>query len=296
MPSSRKLPKISTSTDISTVASGGRVTLPQRVRLHLGLEPGDKLAFTTLSDGRVVLRPKGRRLAQLAGMLTRPGQPSVSRVELLSLPGAEEVELDSSQSSLGLETELDKSTAMSPPALFTVDVSRREPTPPMRFWKRARRGSMSPVASRAAFSDLVVLFQRSPSLVLHKAIEDGVPTYLVDLIARVMRWQPSRVIEMLGLSPTTLRRKELANQPLPELAGHRMMGLLRIAATLRRMLCQDRELAREPTFDFESWLGDWLLRTHPELGGRTPANLLRNPEGLRAVEQLVQRMSGGLPA
>jgi len=54
--------------------------------------------------------------------------------------------------------------------------------------------------------------------------------------------------------------------------------------------------AREAIFDLESWLGDWLLRAHPELGGRTPANLLRNPEGLRAVEQLVQRMSGGLPA
>jgi antitoxin PrlF len=76
------------------VTSGGRVTLPQGIRLHLGLKPGDKLAFTTLSDGLVVLRPKTRRLTQLAGLLTRSGQPSVSIVELLSMPGAAEVDFE----------------------------------------------------------------------------------------------------------------------------------------------------------------------------------------------------------
>ena len=176
------------------------------------------------------------------------------------------------------------------------DFSRRAAAPSIGFWKPTRRGHLSLAASRAAFSDLVVHVQRLPSIALYEAVEEGVPTCLIDLIARVMRLQPSRVIAMLGLSPTTLRRRALANEPLPELVGHRIMGLLRIAATLRRVLCQDREPAREAIFDLESWLGDWLLRAHPELGGRTPANLLRNPEGLRAVEQLVQRMSGGLPA
>ena len=70
------------------------MTLPKSVRAHLGLRPGDKLAFNTLSDGRVVLRPKTRRLAQLAGLLTRPNQPNVSMVELLSMPAAADVDSD----------------------------------------------------------------------------------------------------------------------------------------------------------------------------------------------------------
>ena len=185
---------------------------------------------------------------------------------------------------------------MSRTALPADDVRCRAAAPSIGFWTRARRGHMSPAASRAALFDLIVRVQRSPSIVLYEAVEEGVPTYLVDLIARVTRMQPSRVIEMLGLSPTTLRRKELANKPLPDLVGHRIMGLLRIAATLRRMLGQDREPALEATFDFESWLGDWLLRARPELSGRTPAHLLHNPEGLRVLEQVVERMSGGLPA
>ena len=36
------------------------------------------MAFTMLSDGTVVMRPKTRRLANLAGSLTRPGQPEVA--------------------------------------------------------------------------------------------------------------------------------------------------------------------------------------------------------------------------
>jgi len=43
-----------------------------------GLKSGDEMAFTMLSDGTVVMRPKTRRLAELAGSLTRPGQPKVT--------------------------------------------------------------------------------------------------------------------------------------------------------------------------------------------------------------------------
>jgi antitoxin PrlF len=47
-------------------------------RARLGLEGGDKIAFTMLCDGAVVMRSKTRRLADLAGSLTRPGQPRVA--------------------------------------------------------------------------------------------------------------------------------------------------------------------------------------------------------------------------
>jgi len=34
----------------------------------------------------------------------------------------------------------------------------------------------------------------------------------------------------------------------------------------------------------------------PELGDKTPAEMLRSPEGQRAVEQVLERRRGGLPA
>jgi AbrB family looped-hinge helix DNA binding protein len=63
--------------DATTLTTKGQVTVPREIRDRLGLKSGDKMAFTMLSDGTVVMRPKTRRLADLAGSLTRPGQPVV---------------------------------------------------------------------------------------------------------------------------------------------------------------------------------------------------------------------------
>jgi len=66
----------------ATMTVKGQVTVPKDIRHRLGLKSGDRVAFTMLSDGTVVIRPKTRRLADLAGSLTRPGQPSVTVGEM----------------------------------------------------------------------------------------------------------------------------------------------------------------------------------------------------------------------
>lgn len=64
--------------DATTLTSKGQVTVPREVRDRLGLKAGDKLTFTLLSDGTVIMRAKTKWLADLAGILTRPDQPTVS--------------------------------------------------------------------------------------------------------------------------------------------------------------------------------------------------------------------------
>lgn len=70
-----------------TLTAKGQTTIPKEIRERLGLAAGDKLTFTTLSDGTVVMRAKTRRLLDLAGSLTRPGQPSVSVDEMKPFRG-----------------------------------------------------------------------------------------------------------------------------------------------------------------------------------------------------------------
>lgn len=166
------------------------------------------------------------------------------------------------------------------------------------FWvaSRARSSHPSGAASRRTFSDLIARVLRSPGVVLFDAVEEGVPTYMVDLIAVATRQPASLVMDIIGVSPTTFRRKEEANEPLPDVAGHRVMGFLRIAATLRRLLDESGDPQATSTFDLEGWLANWMKQQLPELGGKTPAEMLRNPEGLRAVEQVLERMRGGLAA
>ena len=64
--------------EATTMTVKGQVTIPREIRERLGLQSGDKVAWSLLSDGTVVVRPKTRRLADLVGSLTRPGQPSVA--------------------------------------------------------------------------------------------------------------------------------------------------------------------------------------------------------------------------
>lgn len=65
------------------MTSQGRVTLPAALRASMGLVAGTRLRFTVLGDGTVVMRALCLRPGDVAGSLTRPGQPSMP-VEQLS--------------------------------------------------------------------------------------------------------------------------------------------------------------------------------------------------------------------
>ncbi len=69
----------------TTVSRKGQVTVPREVRERLGLQAGDKIVWSWISNGTIVLRPKTRRLADCVGVLTQPGQAGV-RVDEMRLP------------------------------------------------------------------------------------------------------------------------------------------------------------------------------------------------------------------
>lgn len=167
---------------------------------------------------------------------------------------------------------------------------------PSNFWRtaRGRHGRPSTTASRRIFADLVGQVLNAPAADLFEALEVGVPTYVVDLIASATQQPASLVMDMIGISPRAFRRREQANEPLPDVVGHRVMGFLRLAATIQQVLDESGDPEALPNFDLGGWLGNWLQQAQPQLGGRTPAQLLRNPEGLRLLEQGIQRKQAGV--
>ena len=175
--------------------------------------------------------------------------------------------------------------------------SRRASSDPRTFWVvQIKRQNAGAKEWRRAFHDLVDRVIESPGVTLFAAVEAGVPTYLVNLIAGATGEPVTNVMDLIGVSQTTFRRKEEANEPLPDVAGHRVMGFLRVAATLRRLLEESGDPEQLKTFDLDGWLAQWMREPLPQLGGKAPAEMLRNPEGQRAVEQVLERMRGGLPA
>ena len=168
---------------------------------------------------------------------------------------------------------------------------------PRSFWSvRVNRRSAGEQEWRRVLRDLVDRMTVNPNLFLFDAVEAGVPTWMVDVIAGASGGPASEVMDLIGVSQTTWRRKDEANQPLPDVAGHRIMGYLRIVATLRRLLEESGDPEQLKDFDLEAWIARWVREPLPELGGKTPAEMLRNPEGQRAIELVLERMRGGVPA
>lgn len=165
------------------------------------------------------------------------------------------------------------------------------------FWAAPQRRRKAAAGSdRQTFQALVSRVAAAPGAGLFDALEHGVPTRMVGVIAQTLGESASSVMALLGVSLTTLRRKEEAGEPLPDVAGHRVMALLRLVATLRRLLAESGDAQAVAQFDLEAWVARWLRIPLPQMGGKTPAELLRNPEGQRALEQVLERMRGGLPA
>jgi antitoxin PrlF len=67
----------------ATLTSKGQTTIPKFIRDSLGMKAGDRMTFTLMPDGVVLLRVKNKRVASLAGLLYKKGRKPVP-IEKLS--------------------------------------------------------------------------------------------------------------------------------------------------------------------------------------------------------------------
>jgi antitoxin PrlF len=67
----------------ATLTSKGQTTIPKPIRDGLGMRAGDRMSFTLMPDGVVIMRVKNKRAANLAGLLYKSGRKPVS-TDLLS--------------------------------------------------------------------------------------------------------------------------------------------------------------------------------------------------------------------
>jgi antitoxin PrlF len=65
-------------TAAATLTSKGQTTIPKEIRDSLGMKPGDRMTFTLMPDGTVILRVKSKSIMELAGVLHKKGRKPVS--------------------------------------------------------------------------------------------------------------------------------------------------------------------------------------------------------------------------
>lgn len=66
----------------TTLTSKGQTTIPKAIRDSLRIKPGDRMTFTLMPDGTVVMRVKNKPVAELAGILRKKGRKPVPIAQL----------------------------------------------------------------------------------------------------------------------------------------------------------------------------------------------------------------------
>ncbi|MBV8146020.1 MAG: type II toxin-antitoxin system PrlF family antitoxin [Gammaproteobacteria bacterium] len=66
----------------STLTSKGQTTVPKAIRESLRLKSGDRITFTLMPDGTVLMRVKNKSVMGLAGSLRRRGRKALPVEEL----------------------------------------------------------------------------------------------------------------------------------------------------------------------------------------------------------------------
>ena len=69
------------STD-TTLTSKGQTTIPKQVRDALGMKAGDRITFTLLPDGVVLMRVKNKSVMNVAGSLRKHGRKALAIAQL----------------------------------------------------------------------------------------------------------------------------------------------------------------------------------------------------------------------
>lgn len=60
-----------------TLTTKGQTTIPKAIRERLGMKPGDRMTFTVMADGTLLVRVKRKSIDELAGALHRKGRKVV---------------------------------------------------------------------------------------------------------------------------------------------------------------------------------------------------------------------------
>ena len=60
-----------------TLTSKGQTTIPKQIRDRLGMKAGDRMTFTVMPNGLVLMRVKNRSVMSLAGSLYKKGRKPV---------------------------------------------------------------------------------------------------------------------------------------------------------------------------------------------------------------------------
>lgn len=121
-------------------------------------------------------------------------------------------------------------------------------------------------------------------------IRQGVPANILVQIGRAMDISNDLLFSTLALPRSTVVRKIQNNEALSAEQSERVVGLERLVGQVEAMVKQS---GNAEGFDAGRWVGEWLQRPLPALGGKKPAEFMDTMEGQNLVARFLAQSQSG---
>jgi uncharacterized protein (DUF2384 family) len=156
--------------------------------------------------------------------------------------------------------------------------------------KRAKSGVQCPTQTYEAFRSDV---KAAP---LHRRVRmerDGVSHAIVERLTDELNLSTSDVLRILNIPKATYTKKLREKEFFNGISGQSVVGLLDLINKVEDMLQVELSAAEIKKFDIEGWVGRWIKRAQPALGGLAPAELMDTPSGRESVMRLLGALQSG---
>jgi putative toxin-antitoxin system antitoxin component (TIGR02293 family) len=115
--------------------------------------------------------------------------------------------------------------------------------------------------------------------------------YLKDL-AKELGLATTRVFGIIDVPRATAEKKAARDELVTGHSGQAALALTKLVALANEIVAESTDPEAED-FDAAKWLGAWIERPQPALGGRKPADLLDTPTGADVVTRLLGSVASG---
>jgi putative toxin-antitoxin system antitoxin component (TIGR02293 family) len=121
-------------------------------------------------------------------------------------------------------------------------------------------------------------------------VKRGVPATAVGAIARDLGVPTTRLYRWLGLKASTTKRKEQFGERLSVADSEAVLGMCRLVGQVQSLVAG----SAPADFDAAHWVGRWVEKPSPALGGKPPAGFLDTREGQDLVSRLLSQSAFGV--
>ena len=125
------------------------------------------------------------------------------------------------------------------------------------------------------------------------AIErQGVQGAFIKDLSKRMDLATSRIFTILGVPKATAEKKAAAGELVTGRGGQAAVGMIKLLG-IAQGIVDNSTASQAKDFDAAKWLGQWIERPQPSLGGRKPADLIDTPTGVEVVARLLGSIESG---